>query len=481
MRKIIIMVLVMVLVGCSWRSSEQIYRDIYPAYKGYATHLSIEENRHFVDSLPEKDFQVRIIEIRYTPLTQTVFVKYDIYDGSYQGATYLTVGRKGESLNGDDKRLHRLTANKGEFEEYFYGIDLSQPFHVLFGKYDRDDLNPTILINAVKSITIQNKLNEARYEVRVDDYLFEEPTDFTSAHPPYIEFDYAFEDPDQAIQRVKFVLVEEATQREIATVEKSNTSSHRKNDRLAFSDIRFDNVAPSVNYHVLVVVSGHDHIDAFKDVVFQVFRVTTEHYANNSHDGTYHGFYGAITDVRVDGDEVVINYMIHNDFTVKNSSLVTPKITLSIHDNNNEEMNYRKLYEDVDVTENEGEIRLPLSEFSWGATISLYVPDLNITLARYGISSKRIPVGTSLYGRNQIGLIIMNDAIPTTEMQVELLDSNGSVLEQFVITPFKGVNLIDVVTDVIVTPNLQVRITYEVETQLGPMVHTKTSPLYFPS
>lgn len=462
------------LFGCQEKLPEERYFEIHPKYQGYATNIKIEEDKAYIDSLPQKAFQVYIFKMEYVPIKEMIYIEYEIYDGSYQNATYMTVGREGDSMNEDDTRLHKMTSSKTRFSEYFYGIDLSEPFHVLFGKYDRDDLNPTYLIRAVKSITFTKDTKEERHTVETLNYDFAQETDFTLTNPAHVAFDYALSDPDKMIDEVYFVLVEKSTGVEVEEIALTDLTDYRKGEVLSFENIRFENVGPGVEYHILVALTGHDGIDAFEKVVFEVFAQTIGHYLNNTHEASYHGLYAAITDVAREGEEVVVRFMIHNDHTMQNEYGHEPKIALSIYSQNFEEPNAPALYEDLDVTQGSGVIRLPRESFKYGAYIVISLPEYHESLASYSVGSHMLSMNVSLSSQYyySIYLLQLNDYVD--DISVELMNSNDEIIHQFSFVPVEGRNLFSTGQDLWNTPGLKVRVTYTVDTLVGPFTHTKT-------
>jgi hypothetical protein len=112
-------------------------------------------------------------------MTKTISITYNIFDAFYQRATYMTVGREGESMNEDETYNYKLVSSDRTITTDFKGVDLSQPFHILFGKYDLDDLNPSVFIQAVKTITFTDEALDERQPIGVESYLFDQSTDFT--------------------------------------------------------------------------------------------------------------------------------------------------------------------------------------------------------------------------------------------------------------------------------------------------------------
>lgn len=478
MKKYVSLILLLFLLfGCQEKLPEERYVEIHPKYQGYATHIKIEEDKAYIDSLSQKAFQVYIFKIEYVPIKEMIYIEYEIYDGSYQNATYMTVGREGNSMNEDDTRLHKMTSSRRRLSEYFYGIDLSLPFHILFGKYDGDDLNSTSLIRAVKSITFTSDSKKERHKVETLDYDFAQETDFTLANPAYIAFDYSLSDPNQMINQVHFVLVEKSTGVELDEIAFTDLDDVRDEDVLSFEDIRFEGVGPGVEYHILVVLTGHDGIDAFEKVVYQVFAQTVGHYLNNTHETSYHGLYAAITDVVREGEEVIIRYMIHNDHTMQNEYGHEPKITLRIVSHNYEELNPPTLYEDLDVTEETGEIRLPRESFKYGVSIVISLPEYHEALASYYMSSHKLAVNVSKYSQYVYSIYVhqLNDF--SDAISVELMNNNDEIIDQFSFIPIEGHNTFSTDLNLWNTFGLKVRVTYTVDTLVGPFTHTRTYPL----
>lgn len=466
--------LLFLLFGCQEKLPEERYFEIHPMYKGYATGIKIEEDKAYIDDLSQKAFQVYIFKIEYLPIKNSIYIEYEIYDGSYQNATYMTVGREGDSIYEDDTRLHKMTSSKSRFSEYFYGIDLSEPFHILFGKYDRDDLNPSYLIRAVKSITFTKDTNEERHTVETLDYDFAQETDFTITNPAYVEFDYSLSDPDKMIDEVYFVLVEKSTGVEVDKIALTDLKGYRKGEVLSFENIRFENVGPGVEYHILIALTGHDGIDAFEKVVFAVFAQTIGHYLNNTHEVSYHGLYAAITDVIREGEEVVIRFMIHNDHTLQNKYGHEPKIALSIYGHNYMEPIVTAFYENLNVTQDSGVIRLPRESFKYGASIVISLPEHHESLASYSVDSNALNINVSLYSQYFYSIYLhqLNDYFD--DISVELINSRYEVINQFSFVPVEGHNLFSTDLNLWNTPGLKVRITYTVDTLVGPFTHTKT-------
>jgi hypothetical protein len=372
-----IVVLMLLLFGC--QSLEVKYNNIHPRYKGYATDVTIEEDVSYIDKLPQKSFSVFVKEIGYYPISKTVFIEYEIYDGSYRNATYMTVGRVGNSTLSDMTRLHRLTQNKGTFTEYFHDVDLSKPFHILFGKTDTDDLNPTQVVHAVKSITLLDKSWDNRFKIETHHHDFEQPKDFSTSYSPFIRFDYSLSDPSKGVDEVSFVLIEKETQLELSKITQVVKSHMRNEGIIEFEDIYFDDVAPGTTYDILVLVTGNDGVDRFSDVVIEVFRQKIGSYYQNEHMYSWHDLFAAITDIEIQGEDVIIRYMLHNNHTVKNIYGEEPVIDLKIVDGNLD-----TIYRLENISTN-GEIRLKWLQFRRGAQITIYIREGYKNLAHYSI------------------------------------------------------------------------------------------------
>jgi hypothetical protein len=374
--------LLFLLYGCKEKDLDLIYQEIHPQYEGYATHITIEEDVSFLESLPQKSFVVYIRKIIYHPIAQTISVTYDIYDGSYQNATYLTVGREGYETNQDETYQYRMSSNRTTITTYFHGIDLTEPFHILFGKYDLDDLNPTSKIKAVKTLTFTDDEWKHRQPIKMVTFNFDQPTDFTISNPAFITFDYILVDPSKGVDQVSFVLIESSTKFEVSRLDYSIDDVYRNDFLIEFNNIRFENVAPAVKYDIVVLVSGSDGIDTFTDIPLTVFNHTVGSYHNNEHQHSWHGLYAAITDVTRDGENVLISYIFYSDHTMKNEYGHEPIVNLRVSTLNSMDVIFR---EDIDPMV--GVIEVPYASISAGFYISIYIQEGYDSLTRFMLRS----------------------------------------------------------------------------------------------
>ncbi|RJP57530.1 MAG: hypothetical protein C4543_09530 [Ignavibacteriales bacterium] len=467
MKKMIMLLLMLFLLyGCETKDLESIYREIHPQYEGYATQITIEEDVSFIDTLPQKSFAVSIQKITYHPMTKTISITYEIYDGSYQQATYMTVGREGESMNEDETYLYTLTSNKGTFTTYFHGVDLSEPFHILFGKYDLDDLNPTWVIQAVKSVTFTDNVLDERQPIEMDSYLFDQSTDFTREDPIRIGFDYTIDDPSEGITHVSFVLIEDSTKVEVEKLDYPIDDDMRFDNLIEFEDIIFDNVAPGVSYDVVVLVTGSDGIDSFTDIPLTVFDHTVGSYLNNEHPNSWHGLYAAITDIYVEGDEVVVHYMLHNDHTMKDEFGHEPIIDLSFVDGR-----YYTLVNLTEMQPGQGSFRILKEYFKDGAQISIYIREGYKNLAHYSFYPNKLSFALNILSSNSLSFYLLNEIAPTDPITIELITNEDTILETLTFTPLSGANTLTTSINMLSYANLTARITYQSETILGTFTH----------
>ena len=326
--------------------------------------------------LSDKYFGVVFTSVTYEPVTGDVCIQYDINDEDYANATYYVVLQEDNSLLTHQQSSFTLSSKTASNRNCFDNIQSSNLHHILIGKVDKDDLNPTDYIEAVGRVSFRDVHYEDRARIDQIDLTHEDIPEDTEGDLPYARFKLKVND-NRSVTDVKIKLYEKEFDNLIETQEYEITSSLRLSTKFFLNNIWFEDLAPGVKYYIVITASGNDGFTDYEDVFIAKDDFTSGCF-NWMCGVSFVDLYAGILDVYETDNDAIIDYKAHNTGDIVSSSDNLPyELELVIKDSTQQEK-YR-----TSLNVNETSISIPETELEFGDFVTIESNKDDLTFATY--------------------------------------------------------------------------------------------------
>lgn len=483
MKKLIFVILCLCcLVGCKAKPTESddtLDEYIRPRnYIGYANHISITETVMPENQrLPQKYFSGTYSNIKYTALTKELCVTANVNDIDYKNAKYYLVGRKeGTSYLGEIRIQFLAPEGFGSKTACFDHVDLSEAYEVLLTKYDSDDLNPSNTMYSVRTLRLIDLKAQQRNYIINTNIFGHTPIAYVPTEDPYLLFSTSYSDVGRTIHTVHIVLFDPFNDHIIESRQMTITQEDYEGDTLSLRYLRFDNLAPNLEYSIQIFADGNDGVDEFERITIGNYSYKTGTYEISAVNRSFHGLYAAVSSMSVIDDQVYIYFKYKNDQTMIYADTKEElSLVITVRTGNYQ----NRVEETFPFDASKQYIVLPKAVLNDGLSLSIRDSRFKYNFCDFGINPFYMDLYTQPIDDHAIKLEIVDkgNGLPLS-MKIDIIDNNNNVLETLDnLSMAFGYNIYPYLGTYDKTLGYRVVITYQVNSMIGVLTHTEILPL----
>lgn len=448
-------------------------------YIGYASHISMTETVMPVNQrLPQKYFIGTYTKVKYTALTKELCVTAQVDDKDYRNATYYMVGRKvGNDYYGEYRVQFLIPSGVGSKTVCFKNVDLAKAYEVLLTKVDLDDLNPSNTIYSVNTLTLRDLKADERNRITQDSVIDLAPSIFEKGSAPYVLFSSTFIDPNRSIDKVHVVLFNPLNNKSLDSFVIDITDDLYEGDILKLENLRFNDVAPKLKYSIQIFADGNDGVDSFEKITIGNYTYETGTYEISTVNEAYHGLFAVVTGFEVIDDQVHIYYDFEND---GNTTYTDTKQKISIIVTTFTGRYPDPVEKTIPLDVNRNSLILPKALLNDGLYLSIRDSRFQISFCDFFISPNYVRMSINENQNHGIRIYIIDDGNePPLSIKVEIVDINNQVVETIDdVSPAFGEYHHPYSGTYGRYQGYKVKVTYDVQTDIGILTHVFYYSLY---
>ena len=440
---------------------------------GYASGILITQyDMPSNQKLLQRDFDGSYSDVNYNPITQTLSLKASITDKYFRNATYYLVGRYVGSKS-EERKSFTLYTSIASFSYTFYGVDLSREYEILLAKVDADNLNPTIVLDSVCTLTLYDEQHNQRYYPTQNDVIDHNSLFINNDEIPFIDVSLLYNDTQSSITSFEIVLYNDYDKKAIESKHIDIDVSNYDGSIISLNHLTFNNLSPNTDYLLQLRITGNDGIDDFNMVTFETFKITTPSYENSYMEDSFHGLFAVITGFEVNGDDVTFSYVSLNNGDYVYTDTSEP-IQMNVYVSYSNDTNETFL---LDMESNS--FVLPYDMVKTGVSIYIFDARRDYTFSHMSIQTCKNAFGVYFHETSRLFYELYNySSVLPNYVKLEIFDSNGVLIETFTDLPcVPGSIFLDLTASYASNEDYTIIITYEVNTLIGPLVHSASYPL----